>query len=119
LNVRSHARSPRSRKIIGAYHEEQLRGLLEHVREGFARLDRGEIDAFELDDIIHRYNRSARELWKFCGSSGSQWVRAVGTLEFLREEGLYPYSQNNVRRRNGCKSEGHVEGPGHDPKERP
>jgi hypothetical protein len=75
-----------ARKIIGAYHEEQLRGLLEHVREGFARLDAGEIDPFELDDLIYRYKRSARELWKFCGSSGSGWVRAVGTLELLREQ---------------------------------
>jgi hypothetical protein len=33
------------------------------VREGFARLDAGEIDAFELDDLIHHYKRSARELW--------------------------------------------------------
>jgi hypothetical protein len=75
-----------ARKTIAAYHEEQLRGLLEHVREGFARLDAGEIDVFELDDIIHHYKRSARELWKFCGSSGSEWMRAVGMLEFLREQ---------------------------------
>jgi hypothetical protein len=79
-----------ARKVIGAYHEEQLRALLEHVRDGFGRLDRGEIDAFELDDIIHHYKRSARELWKFCGSSGSEWVRAVGTLELLRKEGDEP-----------------------------
>jgi hypothetical protein len=57
------ARRRAARELIGAYHEEQLRGLLEHVREGFARLDRGEIDAFELDELIHRYKRSARELW--------------------------------------------------------
>ena len=84
------ARRRAARELIGAYHEEQLRGLLEHVREGFARLDRGEIDAFELDDLIHRYKRSARELWKFCGSSGSDWVRAAGTLEFLRADGEEP-----------------------------
>jgi hypothetical protein len=75
-----------ARRIIAAYHDEQLRGLLEHVREGFARLDAGEIDAFDLDDIIHHYKRSARELWKFCGSSGGQWKRAADTLAFLREQ---------------------------------
>jgi hypothetical protein len=74
-----------ARKAIAAYHEEQLRALLEHVREGFARLDAGEIDAFELDDIIHHYKRSARELWKFCGTRGLEWVRAVSMLELLRE----------------------------------
>jgi len=29
------------------------------------------------------YKRSARELWKFCGSGGSEWVRTVSTLELL------------------------------------
>jgi hypothetical protein len=80
------ARRREARKIIAAYHDEQLRGLLEHVRDGFARLDAGEIDAFDLDDIIHHYKRSARELWKFCGSSGSQWERAASTLAYWREQ---------------------------------
>ena len=79
-----------ARKTIAAYHEEQLRALLEHVREGFARLDAGEIDAFELDDVIHHYKRSARELWKFCGSSGSEWERAASALALWREEGEEP-----------------------------
>ena len=57
------------------------------VRDGFERLDAGEIDAFKLDELINRYKRSARELWKFCGQTGSGWVRAVRTLEFWREQG--------------------------------
>ena len=76
-----------ARQIIGRYHEEQLRVLLERVREGFARLDAGEIDAFELDEPIHRYKRSARELWKLCGQSGSGWLTAARTLEHLRARG--------------------------------
>lgn len=84
------ARRQAARRTIGAYHEEQLGLLLDRVREGFARLDAGEIDVFELDDLIHRYKRSARELWKFCGSSGSDWLRAAGTLEFLEDQGEEP-----------------------------
>jgi PAS domain-containing protein len=80
------ARRREARELIGAYHEEQLRGLLEHVRDGFSRLDRGEMDAFELDDVIHRYKRSARELCKFCGQSGGDWERAAWTLNWLRED---------------------------------
>lgn len=76
--------------MIGAYHEKQLRALLEHVRDGFARLEAGEIDPFDLDDLIHHYKRSARELWKFCGSTGSQWERAARTLELLRDNGEEP-----------------------------
>lgn len=79
-----------ARQIIGAYHEQQLRALLERVREGFARLDAGELDAFELDDLIHHYKRSARELWKFCGTGGADWERAVNTLAFAREHGEEP-----------------------------
>jgi hypothetical protein len=84
------ARRRDARRIIGAYHEEQLRLLLERVRDGFAQMDAGEIDPFELDDLIHHYKNSARELWKFCGSSGGQWDHAVRTLEYLREQGEDP-----------------------------
>ena len=72
-------------EFIADYHQTQLRSLLEHVRFGFAQLDRGEIDEFELDDLIHRYKRAAKELWKLCGSSGAQWERAANTLKYLRE----------------------------------
>lgn len=84
------ARRRAARELIGAYHEEQLLALLERVRGGFARLDAGEIDAFELDDLIHRYKRSARELWKFCGSGGSGWERAANMLAFWREQDEEP-----------------------------
>jgi hypothetical protein len=84
------ARRREARALIGAYHEEQLLGELEHVRDGFALLDAREIDAFELDDLIHRYKRAARELWKFCGQSGAAWERAAGMLAWLREVGEEP-----------------------------
>lgn len=76
-----------ARQAIGDYNEAQLRLLLERVRDGFGRWDAGEIDAFELDELIHRYKRSARELWKFCGQTGSDRVFAARTLEFWREQG--------------------------------
>lgn len=79
-----------ARETIARYHEQQLLLLLERVRDGFARLDAGEIDAFDLDDLIHRYKRSARELWKFCGQTGSDWLFAARTLEFWRERGEDP-----------------------------
>ena len=79
-----------SRQLIAAYHQTQLRALLEHVRAGFAQLDAGDIDEFDLDDLIHHYKRSAAELWKFCGSSGGQWQQAAHTLTYLREHGEEP-----------------------------
>ncbi|MGA8746031.1 MAG: hypothetical protein WB507_09215 [Solirubrobacterales bacterium] len=54
--------------LVVGYHEARLADLLERVREGFGRYDSGELDAFELDELIHRYKRATRELWKFCGN---------------------------------------------------
>jgi hypothetical protein len=79
-----------ARATIGAYNEAQLRLLLDRVRDGFSRLDAGEIDAFELDELIHRDKRSARELWKFCGQTGSDWVTSARTLEFWQQQGEVP-----------------------------
>lgn len=74
-----------ARKTVAAYHQQELRKLLDHVREGFVRLDAGELDEFELDELIHRYKRAAAKLWSFCGSSGGQWEQAANTLAFLRD----------------------------------
>jgi hypothetical protein len=74
-----------ARDLVGTYHERELTALLTRVRDGFARLDAGEIDAFDLDELIHRYKRSARELWKFCNLNGpeaSAWM-----VQDAREKG--------------------------------
>ncbi len=44
----------------GADREAELGRLLERVRDGFSRYDAGDIDAFEVDDIIHHYVRSTQ-----------------------------------------------------------
>lgn len=81
------ARRRAARDLIAEYHERQLRLLLDRVRDGFERLDAGEIDPFELDDLIHQYKRSARKLWGFCGSGGAAWERAAMTVEWWQEHG--------------------------------
>lgn len=70
-----------ARESIGRYHKEQLGWLLDDVRDGFARPDAAAIDAFELDQLIHRYKRSARELWKLCGQTPRDMVFAARTVE--------------------------------------
>ena len=81
------ARRRQARQIVGEYHRQQLGILLEHVRESLERLERGEIDVFEVDELIERYQRAALKLWAFCGSTGSDWERAAAALEFMRENG--------------------------------
>lgn len=76
--------------VLAAYHEAKLADLLERVREGLERYDAGEIDAFGLDDLIHRYQLAAKELWKFCAVSGAHVGIAVRTLELWQERGETP-----------------------------
>jgi hypothetical protein len=78
------ARRRAARQLVGEYHERELARLLERVREGFTRFDAGELDAFELDELIHRYKRSAGELWKFCGL---QPETAAWVIEDARSRG--------------------------------
>jgi hypothetical protein len=47
----------------------------------------GAIDVFDVDELIERYQRAARKLSAFGGSSGSDWQRAADMLVFMRENG--------------------------------
>jgi hypothetical protein len=79
-----------ARAAVGAYHEAELAKLLEHVREGFEQYDDGEIDAFELDELIHHYKRATQKLWTFCTGGGAQVYFTARTLKWLREQGELP-----------------------------
>jgi hypothetical protein len=74
--------------LVVGYHEARLAELLERVREGFDRFDAGEIDAFDLDQLIHHYKRAARELWKFFGNlTGSSAHFIARTIEEMQGHG--------------------------------
>jgi hypothetical protein len=77
-------------RLIGTYHQQQLRKLLHKLRAGFDRLDDGVIDAFDLDEMIQHYERSTGELRRFCGSSGPEREQAAVTLEAMRARGEEP-----------------------------
>lgn len=73
--------------LVTGYHEAQLAKLLRRLQEGFRRFEAGEINAFELDELIHHYKRAARELWKFCGDhSGSRVRFTARALEEFGED---------------------------------
>jgi hypothetical protein len=92
-----------ARAAVGAYHEAELARLIEHVREGLARYDAGEIDAFELDELIHHYKRATQTLWTFCTGGGARAYSTARTLEWLREQGELPnwWEQATSRRARG------------------
>lgn len=69
---------------VGAYHERELRRLVDHLRAALARFDAGELDVFEFDALAYQYKKAARDLWKFCSQGGSDTRRAarrVGEIE--------------------------------------
>lgn len=79
------ARHREAREKVVKYHEEELLKLLEHVRDGLRKLDAGEIDAFDLDELIHRYKRSTKELWKFCQLHVAAVQRSPNALAWFCE----------------------------------
>lgn len=84
---RSKAERRAARERVGAYHEAQLAKLLAHVRAGFDAYEAGRMDAFELDEVIHRYRRAAQKLYGFCAGSGSKVELIARTLDWLESEG--------------------------------
>lgn len=79
-----------ARAAVAAYHEAELARLIERLRAEIARYDSGEIDAFELDDLIHHYKRATQKLWGFCTGSGGQIETAARTLAWLRDQEELP-----------------------------
>ncbi len=51
---------------VAAYHQARLAELVERVGDGIDRFRAGELEAFEVDEVIFQYSRAAKELWKFC-----------------------------------------------------
>ena len=97
------ARLEQARATVAEYHRRELRILLEHVRDGFAELDAGSIDEFELDDLIHRYKRAAKDLWVFCGATSAQVLSAADALAYREkhDEPIDWWGQRAPRPRSG------------------
>ena len=85
----SKAQRRAARDRVGAYHEGQLAQLVERVAVAVDRYRGGELDAYDVDDAIHQYHRAARELWKFCWSTGSgiHVEFAADTLDRMAADG--------------------------------
>lgn len=60
-----------ARQRVADYHEACARELIDHVVNSIDRYRAGEIDAHAVDEAMHHYHRAARELSKFCWSSGA------------------------------------------------
>ena len=53
------------REWAGIAHDRDLRKALSELRAHFDLWERSEIDAFELNDLVHRFHHDAsRQIWK-------------------------------------------------------
>ena len=55
-----------ARAVVASYHGEQLAELVDHVGKAIDRHRAGELNAFEVDEVLFQYSQAAKELWKFC-----------------------------------------------------
>ena len=84
---RTKAERRADREAVGAYHEAELAKLIERIREGLASYDARTIDAFELDELLHRYKRATQKLWSACTGGGADTQRMARTLEWQTDQG--------------------------------
>jgi len=55
-----------ARDLVASYHEAQQADLVARVGEAIDRYRAGELNAFDVDQVLFQYSRAAKELWKFC-----------------------------------------------------
>jgi hypothetical protein len=52
--------------MVAKYHGAQLELLVARVGAAIDRHRAGDLDAFDVDEVLFQYSRAAKELWKFC-----------------------------------------------------
>ena len=55
-----------ARETVAEYHQAQLALLIERVAVEMDRYCAGELDVYDLDQVLFQYSRGAKELWTFC-----------------------------------------------------
>jgi len=66
-------------ETVATYHEARLAELVQRVGTGVDTFRTGDIDAFEVDQIVLQYSRAAKELWKFCNLGNVEFIaRSIG-----------------------------------------
>ena len=74
--------------MVAAYHAAKLAELLAHVAEAIDRFRSGELEAFDVDEVLFQYSRAAKELWKFCNIGNVQVTAGQPLRQLLDGPGL-------------------------------
>lgn len=75
MSSRSEGRA--ARQAVAEYHEACLAELVQPVGDAVDSHRAGELDAFEVDQVISQYSRAAKELWKFCNLPDPEFTAKV------------------------------------------
>jgi hypothetical protein len=80
------------RELVGKANERDLSQALEALEAHFERWREGEIDAFELNDLIHQHHHGpSREIWKrYDGTMPEMTVAQAVVRGLLRPDELSP-----------------------------
>lgn len=62
---------------MAEYHQARLAELVQRVGDAVDRFRAGELDAFEVDEVIFQYSRAAKELWKFCNLPDAEFTSGL------------------------------------------
>jgi hypothetical protein len=63
--------------MVAEYHQAELGVLVARVGEALDRYRAGELDAFEVDQVLFQYSRAAKELWKYCNYLDAEVAAAM------------------------------------------
>lgn len=66
-----------AREAVAEYHQARLAELVGRVGDAVDRFRAGELDAFEVDQVIFQYSRAAKELWKFCNLPDAEFTASL------------------------------------------
>ena len=66
-----------AREAVAAFHEAQLGGLVAHLGSAVDGFRSGQMDAFDVDQVLFHYARAAKELWKFCNLGDLELVAGL------------------------------------------
>lgn len=75
-----------ARQRVEAYHKQKLTELMEDVRRALDAFENGDIDAFELDDVMYTYCKQSKELFNFINTYYPSNVKLTTLLALLDDE---------------------------------
>jgi hypothetical protein len=93
-----------ARQQVAAYHQARLDELLGHVAAAVDGWRAGSMDTYDIDQVLHHYQRAARELWKFCwGTGGGRHAELIAAhLHRLAEDNqVIDWWERGASRRSG------------------